>query len=232
MGLHSTPASQAVHLVKSGSFLRSDGPLSTQDVIAARQAQIGLHFDPVQNGWVRADAIDDFDALTRRPGWASLQSAAEITLRPWASEDAPMFRRLLNNPNVWTHLPNGYPGDITIEIAQELIALSAETTLHVVRAICMGGLPVGQVRLEFGEQEPELSYWLGESHWSKGIGHRAVTRFIAECFAADRTLDHMIARVRPTNIASLRILEKAGFFLEGRSNAVPDWMVLRCDRPG
>lgn len=216
--------------VMSDVLLRSDGPLSTKDFDAARKKKVRLGFDPVQNGWVFADAIDDIDSTHRRPGWELARDSRRVSLRQWTNRDARVFRSLLGNPNVWVHLPQPFPGEFSLEMAQELIALSEDTQLHIVRAICVGDQPVGQVRLAFDGQEPELSYWLGEPFWRKGIAYQAVVRFINDCFDADCALDHMIARVRPENIGSIRILEKSGFIREGRSNAAPDWIVLRRDR--
>lgn len=231
MGLHSKASEATSELVQSAVMLRSQGPLSAQDFTEAKRARMRLGFDPVQNGWVRADSHDDFDLTARRAGWGLAKNRGQIALRAWTKDDVSVFRALLNNPRVWAHLPNPFPGDITLDAADELISLSRDEDLHIVRAICVDRDPIGQVRLDFGGQEPELSYWLGEQYWRKGFGSRAVSTFVAECFASNPSLDHMIARVKPVNTGSLRILEKAGFFREGRSNASPDWIILRCDRP-
>ncbi|MCE8005545.1 GNAT family N-acetyltransferase [Aestuariivita sp.] len=223
-------------VVASGAFRRSQGPLTPQEVANAREAGLSLSFDPVQNGWLRADTQDDFDHARVRPGWPSVSQAlsrtAAVGFRPWVPSDAPRFRALLDNPDVWAFLPAAYPGPISQEMASDLIELSQDGALHTVRAILLQDQPVGQVRLEYADSEPELSYWLGQDHWGQGIGARAVARFVEQCFADDPELDHMIARVKPENLGSLRILEKAGFQREGRSNAAPDWIILRRDRMG
>ena len=231
MGLHSKSGQETVRLVPSDVIFRSDGPVPAHMLASARAQGINMSFDPLQNGWVRTDATDDFDPLFARPGWPRKQAGGVLSFRPWVPADAPTFRALLNNPNVWTFLPTGFPGDITLDAASDLIALADDEALHIVRAICIDGVPVGQVRLEFREHESELSYWLGEPHWRKGIGQKAVSGFVRERFAADPRLDHMTARVKLGNTGSLRILEKAGFTREGQSNTAPDWMKLRCDRP-
>lgn len=226
MGLQSTPRQYAEQLVHSVSVRRSDGPLSKQALSKARMTGIKLSFDPAQNGWVRADAQNDFDPLHVRPGWPRAKTGDALSFRQWTQADAPLFRTLLNNPKVWTFLPAGYPGEITLDAARDLISLAEDETLHIVRAICLDGLPVGQVRLEFRGQEPELSYWLGEPFWRKGIGRRAVSLFVKERFAADPGLDRMIARVKPGNWGSLQILEKSGFIRERESVVAPDWIIL------
>ncbi len=230
MGLHSKAKDQGAMIVQSRSILRSHGPVSTQELSNSGTSGLRLEFDPIQNGWIRADAVDDFDHGARRAGWPVYCKTSQVTLRAWTLGDAAIFRQLLDNPRLWTHLPNGYPGPITEEGARDLISLSLDRTLHTVQAICMGGQPIGQVRLEFADQDAELSYWLGEPFWGKGLGRKAVSMFVQACFQKDPSLDHMIARVKPANTGSLRILDKVGFIPEGRSNAAPDWIVLRRDR--
>lgn len=231
MGLHSAESQDTALLVHVGSDFRSDGPLSERALEEAHRAHTELSFDPVQNGWVRADATDDFDPQHSRPGWRNADRNGALSFRPWAQSDAATFRTLLNNPNVWTFLPTGYPGDITLDTVQDLIALAQDEALHRVRAICVDGLPVGQVRLEFREHESELSYWLGEAHWRKGIGGNAVSRFVAESFAADPDLDQIMARVKPGNAGSLKILENAGFVCDVKTDPTSEWIILRCNRP-
>ncbi len=230
MGLLRTSHQYAARQVRTELVRRSDGPLSQQAVSKARSAGTQLNFDPVQNGWVRTDAQDDFDPFHVRPGWPRAKSGDTLLFRQWTQTDAPVFRTLLNNPNVWTYLPTGFPGEITLDAARDLISLAEDETLHIVRAICLDGLPVGQVRLEFRDQEPELSYWLGEPFWRKGIGRRAVSRFVAECFSADPDLDAIIARVKRDNSGSLRILEQTGFVRHSMAVGASDWIILRRTR--
>jgi ribosomal-protein-alanine N-acetyltransferase len=60
-----------------------------------------------------------------------------------------------------------------------------------------------------------MGYWLGESHWGKGIMTEAITRFTE--FAFERFgLARIYAEPYAANQASCRVLEKSGFALEGR----------------
>jgi len=227
MRLHSKAGQETAHLIQS---LRSDGPLSELGLKQAHRAHAALSFDPIQGGWVYTDTKDDIGLHHVRPGWSKAERGGEVSFRPWALSDAVVFRALLNNPNVWTFLPSGYPGDITLDVAKDLIALADDGALHKVRAICLDDLPVGQVRLEFREDEPELSYWLGQPYWGKGIGGKAVSRFVADCFAADPDLDRMMARVKLGNPGSLKLLEKAGFARDLDEKPIDDWIILRRNR--
>jgi len=234
MGLYTIAKTDGSTAVKNPNFLRSVGVLTEADFEAAHKQGICLVFDPAQNGWLRADTTDDLNETDPRAGWPSATTIVQLQTRlrfeAWCEDDAETFRALLDDPHVWAHLPGDYTGPMSIDTARDLITLSKDEALHLVRAIVFCDTIVGQVRLEYRDEEPELSYWLGQEHWGRGIGAHAVRSFVKRCFTDDPTLDHMIARVRPENTASLRILEKAGFIREGRSNAAPDWIILRRDR--
>jgi RimJ/RimL family protein N-acetyltransferase len=61
----------------------------------------------------------------------------------------------------------------------------------------------------------EVGYWLGEAHWNRGIATSAiqvVTRHGLEALGLHRVFALPYAQ----NVASCRVLEKAGYQREGR----------------
>ena len=82
--------------------------------------------------------------------------------------------------------------------------------------------------------EREVTYWIGRSHWGRGIATDALTAFLA----VDRSRP-LHARVACDNIASRRVLEKCGFrviateqgFAEARSAEIEE-LVLRLEESG
>ncbi len=192
--------------------LRSGGPKSCTTDDAQDMA-----YDPAQIGWfgpgVRDD-IDPLDPLAPLPEGDALVQAGFV-LRPWRREDLPQFLGLLDDPRVWTHLPESYPAPLTQALAASLIVASAQSTRHTVRAVVRDGEVVGQVRLDrAGDKtgrEVEISYWLGTEHWGHGIGGILVPAAVARAFFNDPDLRQIVARVRGENVASRRILESAGF---------------------
>jgi ribosomal-protein-alanine N-acetyltransferase len=60
----------------------------------------------------------------------------------------------------------------------------------------------------------ELGYWLGQPFWGKGIATAAVRRIVEFGFE-ELHLRRIFADVFASNPASRRVLEKAGFQLEG-----------------
>ncbi len=243
--------------IRSGSAatsarLRSDGPLDANDLAAFRARGAALAYDPVQIGWVPADCVDDLspDGVMRpwpeagsarqgapRIGRDLTAVASRYAFRPWREADAPAFVALLDNPKIWELLPEDYPDPLTEDLARDLIALSNQGEHHVVRAIETGGALVGQVRLLFNpaaddRSEGEISYWLGEPHWGRGIGADAVALFTEHCFRELNALKTIFGRVHERNAASARILEKSGYVRDSSNPYGAPWIVYRISRGG
>ena len=198
---------------------RSEGPLDGGELALARAQGVALAYDPAQAGWVPATCRDDLAPPLGAP--------LALAFRPWEEADAPAFRALLDDPEVWRFLPESHR-PLSEDDARALIALSAAPH-HEVRAVLADGRPVGQVRLLRGpEGEAELSYWLGRGHWGRGLGSALVARAAARAFADHPRLRALTARVHEGNPASARALEKAGFAEEGRDGP---WRWFRLRRP-
>jgi RimJ/RimL family protein N-acetyltransferase len=86
--------------------------------------------------------------------------------------------------------------------------LKDETT--ILQTILFEGQVAGNlVSFELSDQR-EVGYWLGREFWGKGIASRALLKFLKQ--VKERPLYAHVAR---HNIASLRVLEKCGFRLQG-----------------
>ncbi|TVU44641.1 hypothetical protein EJB05_04087, partial [Eragrostis curvula] len=88
------------------------------------------------------------------------------------------------------------------------------------RAICLAGddRPIGAVYLTRETRDPcraELSYQLAQAHWGKGVMTATVKRTVATVFEDMEGLERVEALVDVANLASKRVLEKAGFTREG-----------------
>lgn len=71
-----------------------------------------------------------------------------------------------------------------------------------------------------------IGYYLAESRWGQGIATSAVRQFCGLLFAGTDLL-RLFAMPFASNVASCRVLEKAGFICEGtmRKNAVKNGVV-------
>ncbi|XP_028762402.1 uncharacterized protein LOC114720846 [Neltuma alba] len=90
------------------------------------------------------------------------------------------------------------------------------------RAICLGDRAIGSmsVRSYSGDDKAraktaELGYVLGSKYWGKGIATKAVKQVVEMAFADLPDLQRLEALVDVENVASQRVLEKAGFQREG-----------------
>ncbi|WP_238388139.1 GNAT family N-acetyltransferase [Hymenobacter sediminis] len=142
-----------------------------------------------------------------------------FTLRPWAPADLPSLVRYANNPAIARYMNDQFPHPYTEEDGRDFIALATEENPVNIMAIEVGGEAVGgiglHVRANIERKNAELGYWLGEPFWGQGIITEAVRQMVDYGF---RTFDitRIFARPFGTNPRSQRVLEKAGFVLEGR----------------
>ncbi len=200
---------------------RSDGVLSQEEAAECRNLGIPLAYDPVQIGWVRLDCEDDLADGTAPLSWRVFgHQSFSYRFRGWRSQDAPALASMLSSPRLWQYLPEGFGGPMESNTALELIALSNGSDHHLVRAVEFDGKVIGQTRLDFrgGDREAaEISYWLGEAYWGQGHGSAIVARFAEESLRDRQELKRLIALVHHDNLASTRVLTKAGF--RRRANA-------------
>ena len=64
---------------------------------------------------------------------------------------------------------------------------------------------------EFGELE--ITYWIGKEYWGKGIATRALSKFLDLV-----SVRPLYGRAAKDNVASLRVMQKCGFFICGEGN--------------
>ena len=105
------------------------------------------------------------------------------------------------------------------DIAETALFLASDEARAITgQAIVVDGEAVGSISLTLGSdvyrRSAELGYWLGEPFWGRGIMTAVVTAMCREGFG---TWDIVRIHAEPfaRNAASRRVLEKAGFTLEG-----------------
>jgi ribosomal-protein-alanine N-acetyltransferase len=88
----------------------------------------------------------------------------------------------------------------------------------ILRAIDIDGIAVGSIGIFLKDdvycKSAELGYWLGEPFWGKGIMTQAVKQICKMAFEK-YDIVRIFAEPYADNTASRRVLEKAGFRLEG-----------------
>jgi RimJ/RimL family protein N-acetyltransferase len=195
---------------------RSLGVLDQEELAWCRHEGVPIGYDAAQQGWVSLLGEDDLSThpMPLHP-WPET-APTSLVLRPWRRDEAEVLRQLLDDPEVWRWLPEPFPGPLTPELARDLIEVALLQGHHIVRAVEHAGRVVGQVRLLFDTHEPqpnvaEVSYWIGRAYWGRGFGGRALRVATQEAFEHHPSLQRVIARVHPSNLASAAILSKCGY---------------------
>ena len=146
---------------------------------------------------------------------------SRCTLRPWRVGDEASLERYANNRNISRNLRDRFPYPYTAADAKAWIAFNVGQVPPVKHfAIVVDGAAVGGISIEPNDSErrrsAEVGYWLAEPFWGRGIATEAL-RAITEYGFATFDLCRLEAGVFGWNPASARVLEKAGYALEGRA---------------
>ena len=152
-------------------------------------------------------------------------------VRSWRLDDAESVARHANNRAVWIHLRDGFPHPYGREDAAAFLATVLQQTPERTFAIEVDGEASGSIGITPGTDVErigaEVGYWLGEPFWGRGVvseALHAVTRHVVETHGLRRVWAVPFA----TNVASARVLEKAGYVREARmrQSAIKDGQVL------
>lgn len=103
---------------------------------------------------------------------------------------------------------NSFPCPYTLENAKWYVNDCLETDGKVVGNICIF------LQEDVYAKATELSYWISEDYWGKGIAIQAVKMICKEAFTIFDIV-RIYAEPFDRNAASKSVLEKAGFTYEG-----------------
>ena len=143
-----------------------------------------------------------------------------LTLRPFVAADAPIVEDLAGHPEVagpTLNIPHPYPAGLAAEwIASHAgWASGGERYTFAIERKADGTL-LGAISatLESRHCRAELGYWLGRPYWGQGYTSEAARRVTAFCFE-ELGLHRVQATCYIGNVASARVMEKAGMRREG-----------------
>ncbi|HYC31822.1 MAG TPA: GNAT family protein [Gemmatimonadales bacterium] len=140
-------------------------------------------------------------------------------VRSWRPEDAASLARHADNRNVWLNVRDWFPHPYTRADAVAWLQHLRESPPETQFAIEVDGEAAGGIGFflqhDVERRSAEIGYWLGERHWNRGLMTRVVGAVTDYGFATF-DLIRIYARVFSWNPASCRVLEKAGYRLEGR----------------
>lgn len=143
-----------------------------------------------------------------------------FTLEKWDARMIGDVAQNANNEKIARNLRDAFPHPYTWEDAAGYVTMCAENdeSRQICRAIVIDGHAVGSVGV-FAESDvyrksAELGYWLAEPYWGQGVMTAAVRQICEQAFGKF-DLVRIHAEPFAHNIGSRRVLEKAGFALEG-----------------
>lgn len=160
-----------------------------------------------------------------------LLDLGDLRIRPWRRDDLDALLRYANNPKIASNLRDQFPHPYTRRDGLDYLnyVRSMETPMSF--AIECGSEAIGGIGYRMGTDiarlSAEMGYWLGEPFWGRGITTRAVTASSDWAFDAYKII-RIYAMAFSHNVASMRVLEKAGFQKEGvlHKSAIKNGVVL------
>lgn len=138
----------------------------------------------------------------------------KYTLKTWEPEDAESLAEQLNNKKVWDNCRDALPFPYHLENAQAIIEINRRKEGIHDFCIAVGGKAVGNIGFmpesDVQRFNAEVGYILGEPYWNQGIVTEALQDAIRYYFEHTPVV-RVFAFVFEHNIASMRVLENAGF---------------------
>ncbi len=151
-------------------------------------------------------------------------------LREWQPQDALAIVRHADDYDVWRFLRDRFPHPYTQHDAEAWLARVRGASPALEFAITLHGEAVGGIGLTPGTDiervSAEVGYWLGRSVRGRGLASAALRSITAYAFQV-LALERVFALPFESNLASARVLVKAGYRLEGtlRSAAIKEGRV-------
>lgn len=166
-----------------------------------------------------------------------------LTLRPLRESDAADIARQISDWEVVKNLAL-VPHPYDLGMARDFIERSLKTSAEVAENFAVvkrhEGVLIGDIGLRKKTDIPggglgiDIGYWFGRDHWGQGYGSEAVSCAVAYGFEGCGA-DQIWATLDKNNVASRRVLEKAGLrpvaaanlYLPAHGEAREGWVMSR-----
>ena len=148
----------------------------------------------------------------------------KIELTEIRETDKPQFVKYLNNKEHYDYtlmIPSPYTeadADVFINLCREAEKRNGRVVNFAIRSTesgeLMGGIGLMTNEKLIAKHKVEIGYWIGKPFWGQGIMTEVVRGF-SDYWLQNSDFVRLEAMVFAPNLASKRVLEKAGFTLEG-----------------
>jgi [ribosomal protein S5]-alanine N-acetyltransferase len=139
-------------------------------------------------------------------------------VRPWRMDDLASLVLHADSAKIADNLRDRFPHPYTREAGMAWLAQTTSETPVTTFAIVVDDAAVGGIGFILGTDvercSAEIGYWLGEKYWGRGIVTEALRAVTNHAFVA-HGLTRVFAVPFTDNVASCRVLHKAGYTREG-----------------
>ena len=150
-----------------------------------------------------------------------------VSIREWRIDDKSALAVNLNNPKVLNNLRDGLPYPYTEQDSEKFIRamLSSDKNNTFAFAITLNEKVIGSIGVfrqdNIHFRTAEMGYYIAEPYWGNGYMTSAIKQVCQYVFKYTDII-RIYAEPFSHNIASCKVLEKAGFQYEGtlKSNAI------------
>jgi RimJ/RimL family protein N-acetyltransferase len=154
---------------------------------------------------------------TRKPTYQELKTARLVLRRPEGADAERIFRAYASDPEVTRFLmwrPHGSIADAEAAIAERIRQLEEGSEYSWVIERAGQREAIGMVSVWLADGGAEIGFVLARSYWGLGYMTEAV-RAVTDWAFAQPDVTRVWATCDVENLASARVLEKAGFAARG-----------------
>ncbi|QQR85926.1 MAG: GNAT family N-acetyltransferase [Flavobacteriales bacterium] len=137
-----------------------------------------------------------------------------FTLRPFEQTDLPALVKHANDATIAAFLSDAFPHPYTEEHGRNFLEEAINKNPPLRRCIDLDGECCGAIGLhpkpDLWRSNLELGYWLGKPYRGQGIMTEAIRQMVQLGFRTFPDINRIYASTFVANVASQRVLEKAG----------------------
>jgi len=141
----------------------------------------------------------------------------QVTLREWKRSDADALAAIANNKKIWDNVRDLLPFPYTKKDAKEWLELVKKQKTVTTFCIEVDGKLAGSIGVTLKDdvykKTAEIGYFIAEEYWGKGAATEAIKQMVSYV-QKEFDIVRIYAEVFEFNRASMKALEKNGFYLE------------------